>query len=243
MTPKSTPTALTPTRRLRIGGAAALVAAALAIATAVGLRHVAHPAAAQPARGPDYGSAPAYMLTDQWGRRVDSRQFAGKVQVVSYLFPYCTTYCPLIARNLVLLRQQLQQRGLSDRVQLVAFNVDPGGAGPAQLRAFWSEFGGDPADPGFAFLTGSPEQIHTVVADGFHVDYQKVAGADGGSDTATPTPTQRNPLARQAHVDYDIQHNDFIEIVGPRGHIRQIFDSGSLAEPADLMRAVHAAMR
>ncbi len=243
MTPNSTPTARTPTRRLRIGGAAASVAAALAVAMAVGLQHAAHPAAAQPGRSQDYGSAPTYTLTDQWGRRVSSRRFAGKVQVVSYLFPYCTTYCPLIARNLVLLREQLQRQGLSDRVRLVAFNVDPGGAGPAQLRAFWSEFGGDPADPDFAFLTGSPEQIHTVVADGFHVDYQKVAGTDGGSDTVAPAPTQRNPLARQAHVDYDIQHNDFIEIVGPRGRIRQIFDSGSLADPADLVRAVRAAMR
>ncbi|MGA7540332.1 MAG: SCO family protein, partial [Steroidobacteraceae bacterium] len=47
-------------------------------------------------RLPDFGPAPHYTLTNQLGETVSSTRFAGKVQVVTFLFPYCTTYCPLI---------------------------------------------------------------------------------------------------------------------------------------------------
>lgn len=227
-------------RRLVIGGAAAVILFVVAIALPVVMRHPADSDGAV-STAESFGRAPAYTLTDQRGRRVESRQFDGKVQVVSYLFPYCTTYCPVIARNLVLLDRQLSHDHLDQRVQLVAFNVDPGGAGPAQLRAFWSEFGGDPADPHFSFLTGTPAQIHAVVADGFHVDYERVPGGDA-SDATSP-PTVPNPLAQRAHVNYDVEHNDFLEIVGPQGRIRQIFDNGSQVTPGQLVPAIRAALR
>ncbi|MEJ2436356.1 MAG: SCO family protein [Pseudolabrys sp.] len=49
----------------------------------------------------DLGPAPQYTLTNQLGQTVSSKRFAGKVQVVTFLFPYCTTYCPLIAAHLM----------------------------------------------------------------------------------------------------------------------------------------------
>src|SRR3954447_24692530 len=42
----------------------------------------------------DLGTAPDWPLTDQNGKRVSSIDFAGKVVVATYLFPYCTTLCP-----------------------------------------------------------------------------------------------------------------------------------------------------
>ena len=56
-------------------------------------------AQAWPGNAAGYGPAPSFTLTDQTGHAIASTHFRGKVQVVSFLFPYCTTDCPLLARD------------------------------------------------------------------------------------------------------------------------------------------------
>jgi cytochrome oxidase Cu insertion factor (SCO1/SenC/PrrC family) len=194
-------------------------------------------------------AAPSYVLTDQHGRRVDSAAFRGKVQVVSFLFPFCTTYCPATARAMTQLQHDLAHTPLAPKVQVVVFNVDPTGASRSQLRQFWHEFGGDPADPSTSLLTGSPAATHHVVTDGFHVYYQKVTEAQQEAAAARakaegtyhPQPEVRSTVAAKAHVDYDIVHNDVIEIVGPSGRIRQVLDGGFNLGRQELLQAVRAA--
>ncbi len=196
-----------------------------------------------------YGTAPSYTLTDQLGRTVSSASFAGKVQVVTYLFPYCTSYCPLTARTLTVVAKALSSEGLASKVAIVSFNVDPTGAGPAQMRAFMAEYGADPQSTSWQFLTGTAAQVHRVVEGGFHVYYQKVSLASENAEAAkeqangtyVPQPVSPNPLASQAHVTYDIVHNDFIEIVDGRGKIVRIFQDGSTVTPAQLLAAIAAA--
>ncbi|HEX3005807.1 MAG TPA: SCO family protein [Angustibacter sp.] len=190
-------------------------------------------------QGDGYGSAPSFVLTDQNGRRVSSAQLDGKVQVVSFLFPYCTSYCPEIARQMTVLQAALAGTPLAHRVEIVAFNVDPAGAGPGRMRQFWSEFGGDPSSPDVEFLTGTPAQIRHVVTDGYHVSYEKVSQA---SETAGgDQPEVRSTVAEQAHVDYDIVHNDFLDIVGPHGRVRQILDHPTQLSDGALLAAVKEA--
>lgn len=200
---------------------------------------------------PDYGRAPSYALQDQNGRRVSSAEFAGKVQVVSYLFPYCTTYCPTTVQTLVRLRRELAAAGLfGSRVQFVIFNVDPAGSGPAELRTFLRQYGVDPTERGWAYLTGTPRQIREVVHDGFHVYYDKVSLREQAREIArqralgtyTDRPRQPNALAEKAEVDYDVVHNDYLQIVAPDGRILQILD-GNKATAAGLSRAVRDALR
>ncbi|MGH6971642.1 MAG: SCO family protein, partial [Caulobacteraceae bacterium] len=93
---------------------------------------------------PDLGPAPAYALTNQLGLPVASSQFAGKVRLVTFLSPYCTTYCPLITAHLIGFERFLAQAGAQGKVQVVAFNLVPKAAGPAQLRAFLRQYGWDP---------------------------------------------------------------------------------------------------
>lgn len=122
----------------------------------------------------DLGPAPGWELTDQRGRTVRSSDFDGKVQVVTFLFPYCRTYCPLIAAHLRGLEGSLQAAGLADRVQFVAFNVDPAHTGPDQMRSFLRQYGWDPDAGRMEYVTGSPEAVRRAVRDGFHVDYRRV---------------------------------------------------------------------
>lgn len=228
-----------------VGGPFVVVVVAVVTLVAVLLSHQSGPAAApaadagtNPANASvtgDYGDVPQYTLTDQNGAAFSSSALRGKVQVVAYLFPYCTSYCPIIGRTMQQTEQLVDQAGLTGKVEFVAFNVDPAGAGPAQMRAFLSEFGISPTDPAWHFLTGTPTAIQHVVRDGFHVYYKKVSrteedkqiAAEKANGTYVPQPDEPNTLATKANVRYDIVHNDMVEVVGPSGRIRNLLTSGS----------------
>lgn len=196
---------------------------------------------------PVLGRAPAFTLTNQLGAAVSSQQFAGKVQVVTFLFPYCTNYCPIIATHLTALEQTLRQmHWLGSKVVLVTFNVDPAGAGPKQLRAFLAEYGADARDPGWQFLTGTPAAIRHVVRDGYHVSYQRVSLAQENREIArekragdyVPEPQALNPLAERAHVDYDVVHNDLLAVVDAQGRIRKVYSDADVVSEQRLIRAI-----
>ena len=194
-------------------------------------------------------------LINQNGVQVSSAHFRGKVQVVTFLFPYCNTYCPVEAAHLVGFENMLASTPLASKVDVVAFDVDPGGTGPRQMRAFLREYGWNPAKPHWQYLTGSPTQIRRVVTRGYHVDYQKVTDSDSGSaaagDQATPAlavagndpqPIVSNPLADRAHVDYDITHEDVMMLVDPQGHVRKIYDEADAVGKTRLLRDVQAVL-
>lgn len=186
-----------------------------------------HPKAPEEAPLPVLGQVPDYTLTDQLGQQVSSTALLGKVRVVTFLFTYCTEYCPLVAHEFVSLEGVLEVAGLADRVQLVAFNVDPGATGPDQMRAFQQQYGWNPHDTRWEFLTGPAADIHRIVAGAYHVDYRKVVEGENGAGAAdsggVPELQVRNDLAEAAGVDYDIVHNDMLAIVDTRGRIRKIF--------------------
>lgn len=228
----------------------ALIVAVTGAALAASYLDVHHRATATSTDVEQYGSAPHYSLTDQHGRTFSSKQLRGQVQVVSYLFPYCTSYCPLIARTLAQTEHLVDQHGLRGKVSFVAFNVDPGGAGPPILSQFLHQEGINPNDLAWHYLTGTPQQVTHVVRDGFHVYYQKVTLAQEQkaevqqkkAGTYTPQPDEPNRIAARAHVDYDIVHNDTIEIVDPHGIIRTFIDSGDTASPTQLYTAITHAL-
>jgi cytochrome oxidase Cu insertion factor (SCO1/SenC/PrrC family) len=239
---------------LRACGIRAALAGVIVVALIAVLYALLGPSSHRPASEPEpesYGTAPSYTLTDQHGRSFSSSVLRGRIQVVSYLFPYCTTSCPLTARMLAETEQLADRAGLSDRVVFVAFNVDPEGAGPAELSAFLRQEGISPDDPSWHYLTGGPGQIRRIVTDGFHVFYQKVSLAEQEKVEAdekaagdySPQPTQPNALADRTHVDYDVVHNDVIEIVDSDGMIRAVIAEGSGATPDEIITAVRDAGR
>jgi len=94
---------------------------------------------------PVLGTAPSYSMTNQLGETVSSRVFAGKVQLVAFLFPYCTTMCPLVAAHLANLETLgLRPAGMAEKVAIISFDIDPEHTGPPQMRAFLKQYGWDP---------------------------------------------------------------------------------------------------
>jgi len=213
----------------------------------IGARFFSRPAG--PAAPPVLGQAPRYQgLTNQLGQRVDSSQFDGKLRVVTFLFPYCTSYCPMIAAHLVGFEHILESAGLRDQVQLVAFDVDPAGTGPQQLRSFQREYGWDPQDLHWQFLTGKPDAIRRVVTGGYHIAYRKVSDEETESQKAaaarqTPQLSVVNHLSEKANVDYDVTHNDGLVIVDGQGRVRVIHDQADTLSGRELYREVQALLQ
>ena len=209
----------------------ALLAATAIVVAGVGGYVLGRQRAATAEPPPVLGAAPTYSLTNQLGQAVKSSQFRGKVQIVAFLDPYCTTLCPLIAANLANLETfGLKPSHLENEVELVSFNLRPETTGPQQMRVFLSQYGWNPTDLHWQYLTGSLATIRQVVRQGFHVWYKRVRTADETSNGPQMVqPEIVNKLAAAANPQFDIVHNDIVEIVDQQGRIRKIFDDANIA--------------
>lgn len=174
---------------------------------------------------PVIGQAPHYRLINQNGKPVSSKHFAGKVQIVTALFPYCREYCPLVAANLAEFRDTVvRSSDLKGHVVFVFFNVAPADAGPAAMRTFLKQYGWDPNDPAVQFLTGPPKEIRRVVRGGYHIAYYRT---QGDAEEEVARFLIENPLADRIKPDFDIVHADLIEVIDGAGRIRKLFSDGT----------------
>src|SRR5271165_1760667 len=103
--------------------------------------------------------APAFSLTDQHGRDITLASLRGKVVLLTFLDPVCTTDCPLEAQEF---RQAGQLLGADDsRVELVAIVANPVDYQLGYTQAFDRQEGLDGV-PNWLYLTGSPAQLAQV---------------------------------------------------------------------------------
>ena len=101
-------------------------------------------------------AAPPFRLTDQNGQQVSLASLHGKVVLLTFLDPVCTSDCPLIAQEFRAANQILGAK--SSRVELVAIVANPVYSAVSYTRAF------DRQEllssvPNWRFLTGSLPQL------------------------------------------------------------------------------------
>jgi cytochrome oxidase Cu insertion factor (SCO1/SenC/PrrC family) len=105
------------------------------------------------------GPAPAFSLTDQHGRTVTLASLRGKVVLLTFLDPVCTSDCPLEAQEF---RQAGQLLGAaSRRVELVAIVANPVDYQLGYTQAFDQQEHLDGV-PNWLFLTGDPAVLAQV---------------------------------------------------------------------------------
>jgi protein SCO1/2 len=80
------------------------------------------------------GAAPAFTLTDQFGQRVSLHSLRGKVVVVSFNDPECTTICPLTTTALLHAKELLGPAG--GNVELVGIGANPQATEVKSVRAY-----------------------------------------------------------------------------------------------------------
>jgi cytochrome oxidase Cu insertion factor (SCO1/SenC/PrrC family) len=103
------------------------------------------------------GAAPGFTLTDQSGQRVSLRSFRGKVVVLSFNDPQCTTICPLTTTALLHAKELLG--AAASRVQLVGIGANPDATQVKWVRAYSQVHG---MLHKWRFLTGSLPELKRV---------------------------------------------------------------------------------
>ena len=136
--------------------------------------------------------APGFALTDQDGRQVSLSSLRGKVVLMTFLDPVCTSDCPLIASEFRAADQMLGRAGSA--VRLVAIAANPLYYTAPYLQAF------DRQErltgvANWLFLTGSLDQL------------RQVWRSYGISAVALPAGQM-------------IAHNDLAFVIDPSGHVR-----------------------
>ncbi|MGH3069019.1 MAG: SCO family protein [Streptosporangiaceae bacterium] len=137
--------------------------------------------------------APGFTLTDQNGQPVSLASLRGKVVLMTFLDPVCTSDCPIIAQEF---RQTGQMLGAQDKnVELVAVVANPDYRSTAVTQAFDRQEGLATV-PNWRYLTGSLSQLSAVWRQyGITVE-----NLPAGSMAA---------------------HNDLAVVIDPSGQIRQ----------------------
>lgn len=132
------------------------------------------PAGDPPLAGARIGGA--FSLTDQDGRTVTDRDFAGKYRIAYFGYTFCPDVCPTDVQNIAAALKLLERddAALAQRIVPIFITVDPARDTPAALKRFVSAF-----HPRLVGLTGTPEQIAKVAKE-FGIYYARGAGtADG----------------------------------------------------------------
>jgi cytochrome oxidase Cu insertion factor (SCO1/SenC/PrrC family) len=118
--------------------------------------------------------APDFTLTSQAGRQVSLASLRGKVVLLTFLDPVCTTDCPIIAQEMRAADTMLGAK--AGQVELVAVVANPTYLSTAFTQAFTRQEGLDQV-PNWLYLTGSLSQLQTVWRH-YGVDVQNLpAGA------------------------------------------------------------------
>ncbi|CAA2105117.1 hypothetical protein MBUL_03032 [Methylobacterium bullatum] len=97
-----------------------------------------------------------FTLTDQDGRRVTERDFAGATHLVFFGFTHCPDVCPTTLQQIGDVLQALGPKGKDTKALFIA--VDPERDTPEALKTYLSSF-----DPRIVGLTGSPEEVAAAV--------------------------------------------------------------------------------
>ena len=125
------------------------------------------PAGAQAPAEPPAAQSPAQryfgdtVLVDQDGREVRfySDLLQGKIFVMDFIYTRCVGPCPILSGTFAKLQERLGDR-LGKDVFLLSFSVDPEYDTPARLKEYAGRFH---ARPGWSFLTGSRQNVETVL--------------------------------------------------------------------------------
>jgi len=133
---------------------------------------------ATPARAPLEGAriGGPFTLTNQDGKQVTDRDFAGKYRIVYFGYTFCPDVCPVDARNIGLGLSAVEKSdpALGAKIVPIFISVDPARDTPAVLKSFVANF-----HPRMVGLTGSAAAIDAVAKE-YAVYYKKGELTPGG---------------------------------------------------------------
>jgi cytochrome oxidase Cu insertion factor (SCO1/SenC/PrrC family) len=181
--------------------------------------------------------APGFALTDQFGKRVSLRSLRGRVVVLSFNDPKCTTICPLTTTALLQAKKLLGPA--ASRVELIGVGANPEATQIKWVRAYSKAHG---MLHEWRFLTGSLPELKRVWRS-YGIEAAVVKGAiDHTPATYVIGPTGREYRLYQTAMAYssvDQLGYQLAESIGallpghPRPHGTQSLARPTLYGPRD----------
>lgn len=167
------------------------------------------PPAAPPLAGARIGGP--FTLTDQDGRTVTERSFAGRFPIVYFGYTFCPDACPTDMGAIAAGLKQVERDdpATAAKVVPVFITVDPARDTPPVLKQFVRAF-----HPRAVGLTGSPEAI-AAVAKAYAIPFSRGAGTKDG---------------------YLVDHARAAYLMGPDG--QPIALAGADGGPAEVARTI-----
>lgn len=160
----------------------------------------------------DYGTVPAFRLTNQNGQPFGSAELQGKIWIADFIFTSCPGPCPLISSRMAETQKPLEK---SD-VHLVSFTVDPENDTPEVLRDYAQRL--HAREGRWDFLTGSRDAIYNLTMSGF-----KLAVAASGDTPGQPVHSTKALL-----VDRRGKIRGYYDITAPDGVTTLLADTNHL---------------
>ncbi|MFN4164984.1 MAG: SCO family protein [Ferrovibrio sp.] len=152
-----------------------------------------------------------FTLTDQDGRTVSDRDFAGKLMLVYFGFTHCPDICPTGLQTIAIAMDGLGADAA--KVQPILISVDPERDTPPVMKEYVQAF-----HERMVGLTGTPEQIAKVARE-YRVYYQKV------------------PL-KDSSLGYSVDHSGFIYLMDGQGRYLTHFRHD--VSPEDMAKRIRA---
>jgi protein SCO1/2 len=121
------------------------------------------------------GTVPDFEFTDQNGKTITNKEYAGKVYVAEFFFTSCPTICPVMNQNMVKVQNEFYG---NPNLGIASFSINPEYDSPTVLKEYADRYG--VTNPNWHFLTGKREQIHQLANAGFNLYVGEAAQDVGG---------------------------------------------------------------
>jgi protein SCO1/2 len=115
-----------------------------------------------------------FTLINQDGKAFSDADVHNKIYVVDFFFTSCTSACPKMTKNLLLVQKAFSN---DNNIQLVSFTVDPETDSAQRLKWYAGVFKIDSAK--WNLLTGDKKEIYKLARESFYVS---AGEGDGGPD-------------------------------------------------------------
>ncbi len=149
---------------------------------------------------PVLGQLQNFQLTNQDGKTFGTKQMAGSVLLVNFIFTRCRDVCALLSKTMSQI--QLGLKGTAKSIQLLSITADPDYDRPGVLKAYGEKYVADFST--WNFLTGSKEEIRNLAVNNFKTALE----SEPSKDASDITPA------------FEIAHGEHFILIDQIGRIR-----------------------
>ena len=174
----------------------------------------------------DGGTAPDFVLTDQFGDSVSLADMRGRAVALSFLFTGCPDVCPVVTTQLKRLYDELGAD--ADSVEFVTVSVDPERDDPQAAMRYLERWG---VANEWRYLTGARADLEPIWA-AYYIspvidDADAAARIASRQDAAVPKPSGGAIDALRSEIaerhSYSVLHSAPVYLIDREGTRRLVF--------------------